>query len=436
MSTIERALSITLPLPYLLTASGAFVLAALALPFLADDLAGFYYRPLIVALTHTVTLGWITMTIMGASFQLVPIILERKIWSERLGIVQFWILLAGIVGMVGHFAIGRWNGLAWGAGLVGIGILCYLVNLALSLRPPPRWTATAQLFVLSLASLLATLAFGVLLALDRNRPFLPGPFFGTLHAHFHLAFLGWIAAMILGVAARILPMFLLAAEPKGWRVRVQVWGMALGVPGVTLGLLTGTRLLPIASLVVAAAGAAFISQIVLMVRHRRRPRLDWGLKFVLTGTALLVPTAGLGLGFAFGWIRDPRLATAYAVLALGGFASLTIVGMLLKIVPFLVWYRVYEGKVGREAVPTLAQLSWPVAEGMSYWLLTSGVTALALAITGGDATGIQAAGIALAAGALAFSAALVRVVRHLGFGRPSARRSFPKGPQSRPLRVA
>ena len=39
--------------------------------------------------------------------------------------------------------------------------------------------------------------------------------------------------------------------------------------------------------------------------------------------------------------------------------------MMLKIVPFLVWYRVYAPRAGRQPVPTLAQLSWPAAERLA-----------------------------------------------------------------------
>ena len=76
--------SVALPLAYLCTAGVAFVLAAAAVPWLSAELAGHYYQPRILALAHSVTLGWITLTIMGASFQLIPIVLERALWSERL----------------------------------------------------------------------------------------------------------------------------------------------------------------------------------------------------------------------------------------------------------------------------------------------------------------------------------------------------------------
>ena len=70
----------------------------------------------------------------------------------------------------------------------------------------------------------------------------------------------------------------------------------------------------------------------------------------------------LGVALATDRLSGPRVALAYAVVVLGGWVSLTIVGMMLKIVPFLVWYRAYGPRAGREPVPTLAQLSWPRAE--------------------------------------------------------------------------
>ena len=42
-------------------------------------LAGHYYHPRLLALTHAVTLGWITLAIMGASYQLVPVVFERPL---------------------------------------------------------------------------------------------------------------------------------------------------------------------------------------------------------------------------------------------------------------------------------------------------------------------------------------------------------------------
>src|SRR5215471_3652774 len=133
------------PLRYLLASAAAFVLAAPGVVWLAPELAGHYYHPRVVALTHTVTLGWITLAIMGASYQLIPIVLGRQVWSQRLARWQFWVLLLATSGMVAHFYIGTWLGLVMAAGLLAIGVALHLVNVALSLRGVERWGFTRRL---------------------------------------------------------------------------------------------------------------------------------------------------------------------------------------------------------------------------------------------------------------------------------------------------
>lgn len=50
------------------------------------------------------------MGILGASYQLIPIVLDRPLWSERLARVQWGVLLVGVVGMVAHFLAGNTAG--------------------------------------------------------------------------------------------------------------------------------------------------------------------------------------------------------------------------------------------------------------------------------------------------------------------------------------
>jgi hypothetical protein len=99
--------------------------------------------------------------------------------------------------------------------------------------------------------------------------------------------------------------------------------------------------------------------------------------------------------------------------------------MMLKIVPFLVWYRVYSARVGKEPVPTLPDLSWIRAEGAAHVLLTAGTIGLAAAVAAGSAEAIRAAGIVLALGGLAFGAALGAVLTHLARRAPDGGRTAP-----------
>jgi hypothetical protein len=435
-------LSPLVPLGYLGCAAVALVAAALGTVWLAPELASHYYHPRVLALTHTVTLGWITLAIMGAGYQIIPIVLERPIWSERVACWQLAILAVAVTGMVASFYLGTWPGLGVAAGLVAVGIALHLLNVAMSLRGCGQWTFTARMVMLGYGGLALTALFGLSLAANHLWPFLPGQFFPSLHAHVQLALLGWVTPMIFGVAARVYPMFLLAPAPRPFVSQLQLWGLLFGVPAVVLGLLldvSGLRLL--GALAIAAAALGHVAWVVEMARGRKRPGLDWGLRFVLTATAFILPAAILGVALAADWLSGPRAALAYAVVTLGGFISLTIVGMMLKIVPFLVWYRAYSPRAGRERVPTLAQISSPQLEGLAYALLTVGVALLAVTVFVGDAAWIRMAGGVVAVGALAFAVDLARVFGHLSGAQkwpphsPGLRTTREEGPHSPGLRT-
>jgi hypothetical protein len=412
-----------LPLAYLVTAASALVLAALGVAVLAPALAGHYYQPRVLALTHTVTLGWITTTILGASYQLVPLVLERPLRSERTAWWTLAALVAGLAGMLSHFWLGHWSGLAWAAALVLVAVAAHVINVGLSLRGLARWSFTARLLAGALVGLSATAVFGLVLGADKVFQVLRGDLFSKLHAHVQLALLGWVLPMVVGVSARVYPMFLQAREPEGRAGLVQLAGLALGVPAVVVGLLGGLRpLVVLGALAVAAAVAGHLVWIGTIVRTGRRASIDWALSFALTGALFAVPATAAGLALALDVISGPRFALVYAVLVLGGWASLTIVGMVLKIVPFLVWYLAYGPLVGRANVPKLADVSAPAAERIAYTLLVPGMAGLAVAVGVGSPVLIRLAGLVVLAGTLGFAVALLAMLRHV-----TARRTVTSG---------
>jgi hypothetical protein len=402
-----------LPLLYLVPAAAAFVLAVPGVAWLSADFAGHWYHPRLLALTHTVTLGWITLAIMGASYHLIPIVLQRPIWSERLARWQLAALVTGIVGMVAHFFIGRWHGLVWGAFLVLLGSAAHVLNVGRTLVGLRPWTFTARMMAAALVGFALTALFGLALGIEHMHAFLGGDVHGRLAAHVHLALLGWVLPMIVGVAAHVYPMLLVAAD-TGRRLRsLQLFCLGVGVPLVVVGLLGAGRLAAVGALATAVGVTAHIAWVVRITAARRRPTLDWSLRLVLAGTAFLAPASLLGLALVFDRLRGPRWALAYAVVALGGGASLTIAGMMLKIVPFLVWNRAYAPMVARGHAPSLAELSWPAAEALAFAGLTLGTVVLTIAVAVGAPALIRDAGIVLAVGAAGFAAGLARVLHHL-----------------------
>jgi len=68
-----------------------------------------YFNPTLLAITHLLALGWMSMIIFGALYQLIPVILEVKLFSEKLAFYSFALMGTGIILLAysfWHFSFG------------------------------------------------------------------------------------------------------------------------------------------------------------------------------------------------------------------------------------------------------------------------------------------------------------------------------------------
>ena len=76
--------STTLPLLFTLTGLLSLFVAIGWLMGRPEILASYHYSPGAVAVTHLFVLGWLCSIVMGAMYQLVPVALETRLYSESL----------------------------------------------------------------------------------------------------------------------------------------------------------------------------------------------------------------------------------------------------------------------------------------------------------------------------------------------------------------
>lgn len=421
----RRAPSPALPLRFLATGAGAFVLLQAFLAVRGGSVfTGRYLDWATVGAVHLATLGWITMVMVGAAYQLIPVLLQVGLFSERLGRLSYWPLAAGAAGMVAGFWSRRIGLVVAGGFLAAFGLALFLYNAVQTLRGVRAWTPGGRALGAALAFLLLTAAWGVLLLVGLHHGALGGAFPRHLAAHAVLGVAGWVSLTIVGVGYRLLPMFALS---HGHSLRRQGWtalALGLGAAGGAAGALgAGRGAAGLGAALVACALAAFCLDTAAILRRRRR-RLEPVSLLSAAGVACGGAAAALaGLGVA-GWLPPGvpagRVVTAVAYLALGGWASLMIAGQLLKIVPFLVWLGRYGERAGREPVPLVRDLYDPRLGTWAFRLLLPGTLGGAGAVLAGSpAAGALFSGVNLA-GALALAAAVGQAV--LG------RRSPPRGP--------
>jgi hypothetical protein len=393
------------------------LLAVLLAVMRAGDLLDFYYQGHVLAITHLVTLGWITTTIMGASFLVAPLILSVPLYSERLGRWQFPPLVVGMAIMVGHFWSAHYRGVVPGALLVLLATILFIVNLTLTLHRMSRKDVSTRYLVASLAYLGATVILGNLMALDKVLDFLGGQVLATIQGHAHLAALGWVSLMILGVGHKMIPLLTASTPEEEGRSRRRFWLLNAGIIGLFVALVTRSRWVsPLAVLVVSGFGSVFY-RITRPWREGKPIPADWSIRHVLAAFSFLALALALGLGLALGAFGDgvvaARTAIAYGFLGLVGWISLMIVGMSYRVIPLLVWLHRYSPLVHDQPVPKVGDLVSSRWQRWSFALLLAGVVVVTGSLLCQSPAGLRAGLVLFLMGLLFFEANMVRVYGHL-----------------------
>ena len=415
-----RAASVRLPLCFVLAGVFSLLISAGFLLSQPDLLAMYHYTPHLIAITHLFVLGFICSIVMGAMYQLVPVTLETQLFSERLVKWQLAAHVIGFTGMVWSF----WNFNMAQVGAFGslltLGVGLFAFNLARTLAKVNGWNPIKFGIASALFWLVATVLAGLFLTASKCWGFSSFQPLAAMHAHAHLGVVGVFVMMIVTVSYKLVPMFTLSElqnERRAW------WSIALlnlGLAGAFVTILIQSPLRPMAALVIIAGLTLYGAEIKAILCARNRRALDWGMRYFLTALGLLVPLSLLAL--ALSWSRLPmtaltmQLENVYGLLALAGLVGLAILGMLYKIVPFLVWFHSYSRHIGRAKVPALADMYSVPLQIAGYWSFVAGLGALCVATVYSNETGIRWSGSLLALSLAIFAVNMGKILSH--FVRP------------------
>lgn len=393
----------------------AGLLAVLILPvgmlLRPEVLSTYHYNQYVIALTHLTVLGWMGSVVFGALYQLVPVVLGTRLASERAARWHFVCHLVGFAGMVWMFwrwdpkQVGHFGSLL----ALGVGLATWTLIRTVWRAPRRGWMSVVVLSSLFWWGAVVTVGLGVAAAkctYESAARLDPASLLGALvhaleatatylkrfdqialmHAHAHLGLVGAFLLLVVGVSYKLVPMFTLGPAVSPRRVLQVIGLLNLATAGSFFSILHRSPWKLIFTCVGVVALALYGWDIRTIVRGRRRPRLDFPMRYFLAGLLWLVPLAGLAL-----YLSNPELTltarvgqweNVYGLWALLGLFTSVLIGMLYKIVPFLAWYRRYAPRVGLEPVPGLQDLyreSWLRAgfglHGLGMLVLTAGTLA-------------------------------------------------------------
>jgi hypothetical protein len=408
-----------LPVLYFGVAHAALALACLAVAADPRGVSGFFYHARMVAIVHLVTLGWITTSILGSLYIVGPVALRVWMPATWLDYTAFAFVLIGVVGMVSHFWLEEYGGMAWSAMTVATGIVAVGVHFVRCLRGASLRRAVSAHILLAFLNVGGAAGLGVLIGFDKIYHFLPGFVLTNVFAHAHLAAVGWASMMVVGLAYRLLPMVLPAAMPKGRTLWISAVLLEAGVSGLFITLLLRSRLVWMCALIVVAGFAAFVSHVIWMLRHRRpRPpglrRPDPAVLHAAASFAWLAVagTLGVWLTLASPSSAALRVAMAYGVFGLVGFLAQMVVGMEGRLLPIFAWYWAYANTGYKGPVPSQHEMPWRHGQELAFILWLFGIPALAGGLAFDALPFVRAGAWCLLIATLVDTVNVARILRH------------------------
>src|SRR5690606_8293720 len=156
-------------------------------------------------------LGWGTMMILGASYQLIPVLIESKLQSRMIAKISFVLAALGIPLLIYGFYTFQLGWIAQvGAIAINLAVLLYVINLAWSVGKSKTENVHAIFVLTASCWLLVTTFWGMLLLFNFTMDLFPENSIYYLSSHAHAGIVGWFLLLVIGVGSRLLPMFLIS----------------------------------------------------------------------------------------------------------------------------------------------------------------------------------------------------------------------------------
>lgn len=365
-------------IPHFIAGGISFLIVAILLALSTPQLTEAYFDNKLIAITHIAILGWASMMVFGALYQLIPVVYETSLYSEKLGQVTFWLFAISILALSYSFWVASFtNLLIYSSILMFFSLLLFIINLHLTYRKTKKPNIQSKFINTGIYWLATTELLGTLIALNFKYNFLNNIHLHYLKIHAHLGLIGWFLLLIIGAASILIPMFMISHKLNQKKLNYAYYFINIGLLGISIDwLFIHTKLgIYIYWFVIGIGVLFFLSYVKDAYTGRLRRKLDVGLKYtVLSVLVMLVP---LIIAFYLVASGDTsaffyRMGTFYGFSIIFGVISMLIFGQTYKTLPFIVWLDRYQMYVGKYKIPLPRELySEKIADYQFYGYLLS-----------------------------------------------------------------
>ena len=350
--SIEQAPPLSAPVRFFVTAPIFGIIAGFLMFFNDSSVLMGRFAVDSIVIAHALTIGFLGFIMLGALTQMLPVLVGARMPHVELVSKYSYIfltlgLLAMIFGMLGQNSVL----ISLAAFGLGTGFLMMIGSMAIALKGVNNFTPTVKAITTSLVFATLIVLMGLFLLYSYIIEDINELHIIIANVHSVWAVFGFAVILIIGVAFQVLPMFYVAPKFKNFCKKRVVWLISTGLVLWLLFTLFKEEWSLFAKLWIAMFIWAFATTVWLKLNRRRRPISD------VTVWYWRVASISLTLG-SFLWIFDEYFKHEYivmvAILIGGGFIMSIMIGMIYKVIPFLVWFHL--NGMGYMSIPTMNEM--------------------------------------------------------------------------------
>ncbi len=357
--SLDQAPPLSVPMRFFLTAPLFGIAASVLMLISGPEIFASRWSLPMFALTHLITLGFISMAMIGAMQQLLPVLVGSPVRRPLLiSTILHVLIIIGVPLLVAGFLFDQQFLLTAAFLMLGMCFMLFLVVTLNCLFTAQSQSDSVTAMRLSVISLAVAMTVGISAGSGFTADMVVFTEVVWTDVHLGWALLGWVGLMFIGVGFQVVPMFQLTPPyPK----TAMYW-----LPRAIFGLLVIYSLtcliwpdLAAWLMILPVLCFALFAVVTLSLQSQRRRRIpDVTMDYWKLGMASILVAVLL-------WIirhllPDQELSSAMelmigVIVTVGVLISL-IAGMMYKIVPFLLWFHLQSRLDEYVKLPTMKQI--------------------------------------------------------------------------------
>ena len=344
---------------------GAIALLVLSLMIILADttLLGAYFDSKIIAITHMAVLGWTIMIVFGALYQLIPVVFETSLYSEKLAKFTFWLSGFSVLFLTYSFWITDYTRLLpYAALLMFVSLLLFVINVILSYKSSQKKNISSRFVITAVIWLAITELIGTLIAFNFKFNFFADSHLHYLKIHASIGLIGWFLMLIIGIGSILIPMFFVSHQLDNKKLEKSYYLINFGLIAISINwfFIHQDFINPLFWLLIVIGIIFFISFVYDSYKKRIRKVLDVGMKHTMISIITIVLPVIVSLIIMIGFDLEStllfRVSTLFGFTVIFGFVTTLILGQTYKTLPFIIWLEKYQALVGKTKTPMPREL--------------------------------------------------------------------------------